>query len=81
MMKINDIVDIDIDRTNEDQWGSMTKLILMLTTPIEVKLILYDGDMKLIMYELIVTKKPISISIWLSMPMELMMAIMKLILR
>ena len=44
MMKINDIVDIDIDRTNEDQWGSMTKLILMLTTQIEVKLILYDGD-------------------------------------
>ena len=44
MMKINDIVDIDIDRTDEDQWGSMTKSILMLTTPIEVKLILYDGD-------------------------------------
>ena len=59
----------------------MTKSILMLTIPMEVKLILYDGDMKLIMYELIVTKKPISISIWLSMPMELMMAIMKLILR
>ena len=59
----------------------MTKLILMLTIPIELKLILYDGDMKLIMYELIVTKNSISISIWLSMPMELMMAIMKLILR
>ena len=59
----------------------MTKSILMLTIPMELKLILYDGDMKLIMYELIVTKNSISISIWLSMPMELMMAIMKLILR